>query len=153
VPVANASSPGLDAEPSICLTLEWLQGVVEAASGFHQGRYDAWPAAAMNTVPGRPLSDSPSWRRMPWVAVVTNAGFFLAEIIVGAATRPVALQADAVDFFGEAANCAISLGVAGMAPAWRARAAILKGRFMIIFAFRVPGSTARQLWQQMAASR
>ena len=38
-----------------------------------------------------------------------------------------ALQADALDFFGDAANYAISLGVAGMALVWRARAALVKG--------------------------
>ena len=38
-----------------------------------------------------------------------------------------ALQADALDFFGDAANYAISLGVAGLALVWRARAALVKG--------------------------
>ncbi len=37
-----------------------------------------------------------------------------------------ALQADALDFLGDAANYAISLLVAGMALAWRARAALAK---------------------------
>ena len=45
---------------------------------------------------------------------------FLAEIIAGLAAGSAALQADALDFFGDAANYAISLGVAGMALGWRA---------------------------------
>jgi hypothetical protein len=53
--------------------------------------------------------------------------FFLAEIIAGVAAGSAALQADALDFFGDAANYAISLGVAGMALTWRARAAVAKG--------------------------
>jgi Co/Zn/Cd efflux system component len=90
----------------------------------------------------KPLN-SPSWRRALWIALVVNAGFFLAEVIAGAAAGSVALQADALDFFGDAANYAISLGVAGMALAWRARAAIAKGGTLIAFALWVLSSTAR----------
>ena len=71
-----------------------------------------------------------------------NAGFFVAEIVAGAAAGSAALQADALDFFGDAANYAISLGVAGMALAWRARAAVAKGGTLIAFALWVLGSTA-----------
>jgi Co/Zn/Cd efflux system component len=52
---------------------------------------------------------------------------FLAEIVVGAAAGSMSVQADAIDFLGDSANYAISLGVAGMALTWRARAALLKG--------------------------
>ena len=85
--------------------------------------------------------NSPGWRRALWIALVINAGFFLAEIIVGVAAGSAALQADALDFFGDAANYAISLGVAGMALIWRARAAIAKGGTLIVFALWVLGST------------
>ena len=71
-----------------------------------------------------------------------NAGFFLAEIVAGLAAGSAALQADALDFFGDAANYATSLGVAGMALAWRARAATVKGGTLIAFALWVLGSTA-----------
>jgi divalent metal cation (Fe/Co/Zn/Cd) transporter len=66
---------------------------------------------------------------------------FLAEIIAGLAAGSAALQADALDFFGDAANYAISLGVAGMALGWRARAALVKGGTLIAFALWVLGST------------
>ncbi len=56
--------------------------------------------------------------------------------------RTAALQADALDFFGDAANYAISLGVAGLALAWRARAAAVKGATLIAFALWVLASTA-----------
>jgi Co/Zn/Cd efflux system component len=85
--------------------------------------------------------NSPGWRRALWIALVINAGFFLAEIIAGVAAGSAALQADALDFFGDAANYAISLGVAGMALTWRARAAVAKGGTLIVFALWVLGST------------
>jgi Co/Zn/Cd efflux system component len=75
---------------------------------------------------GNPLN-SPSWRRALWIALAVNASFFLAEIIAGVAAGSAALQAHALDFFGDAANYAISLGVAGLALGWRARAALAKG--------------------------
>ena len=59
--------------------------------------------------------NGPAWRRALWIALIINAGFFVTEIVAGAAAGSAALQADALDFFGDAANYAISLGVAGMA--------------------------------------
>jgi Co/Zn/Cd efflux system component len=86
--------------------------------------------------------NSSKWRRVLWIALIINAGFFVAEIVAGAAAGSSALQADALDFFGDAANYAISLGVAGMALAWRARAAAAKGGTLIAFAIWVLGNTA-----------
>ena len=65
--------------------------------------------------------NSPGWRRALWIALAVNAGFFLAEIVAGAVAGSASLQADALDFFGDATNYAISLGVAGLALAWRSR--------------------------------
>lgn len=86
--------------------------------------------------------DSRKWRRTLWIALAVNAGFFAAEVVAGAAAGSAALQADALDFFGDAANYAISLGVAGMALTWRARAAVAKGGTMLAFALWVLGSMA-----------
>jgi Co/Zn/Cd efflux system component len=85
--------------------------------------------------------NSPQWRRALWVALAINGGFFLGEIAAGLAAGSASLQADALDFFGDAANYAISLGVAGMALAWRARAAVIKGGTLIAFALWVLAST------------
>jgi Co/Zn/Cd efflux system component len=74
----------------------------------------------------RPAVD-PRWRQALWIALIVNATMFVAEISVGEIADSRSLQADALDFFGDAANYAISLGVAGMALLWRARAALLKG--------------------------
>jgi Co/Zn/Cd efflux system component len=90
------------------------------------------PAEALN---------SPRWRRALWIALAINGGFFVVEIVAGAAAGSASLQADALDFFGDAANYAISLGVAGMALAWRARAALAKGGTMSLFALWVLGNT------------
>jgi Co/Zn/Cd efflux system component len=100
----------------------------------HDPAYSA--AARSNTL------NSPKWRRALWLALLINAGFFAAEMVAGAAAGSVSLQADALDFFGDAANYAISLGVAGMALHWRSRAAIAKGGTLIAFALWVLGSTA-----------
>jgi Co/Zn/Cd efflux system component len=86
-------------------------------------------------------TNTPHWRRALWIALVVNAGFFLTEIVAGLAAGSAALQADALDFFGDSANYAISLGVAGMTLTWRARAALVKGSTLIAFALWVLGST------------
>jgi len=91
---------------------------------------------------GSDALNSSKWQRALWVALIINAGFFVAEIVAGVAAGSAALQADALDFFGDATNYAISLGVAGMALQWRSRAAVAKGGTLIAFALWVLGSTA-----------
>jgi Co/Zn/Cd efflux system component len=98
--------------------------------------------SACSASPPGGAPNSPQWRRALWIAFAINAGFFVAEIAAGAAAGSAALQADALDFFGDAANYAISLGVAGLALIWRARAAVAKGSTLILFALWVLGSTA-----------
>lgn len=77
--------------------------------------------------------NDPRWRRALWIALIVNAAMFGVEMVAGAAADSRALQADALDFLGDAANYAISLMVAGMALAWRARAALLKGLSLLGF--------------------
>jgi Co/Zn/Cd efflux system component len=86
--------------------------------------------------------DSPGWRHALWTALVLNAGMFVAEIAAGVAAGSASLQADALDFLGDAANYAISLGVAGMVLAWRARAALVKGATLFALGLWVIGTTA-----------
>ena len=83
---------------------------------------------------------SPRWRRALWIALGVNAGMFALEIGAGIASESMALLADALDFLGDAANYAISLGVAGMALAWRARAALLKGVTLALFGIWLIGA-------------
>src|SRR3954447_11180678 len=88
------------------------------------------------------LLDSPAWRRALWIALAVNAGMFLTEIVAGVAAGSASLQADALDFLSDAANYAISLGVAGMVLTWRARAALLKGASLGLLGLWVLASTA-----------
>lgn len=90
--------------------------------------------------------NSPRWRRALWIALAVNAGMFALEIAAGVAADSKSLQADALDFFGDSVNYAISLGVAGMALALRARAALLKGTSLLILGLWVLGSTISGLF-------
>ncbi|RJF95587.1 cation transporter [Noviherbaspirillum saxi] len=71
-----------------------------------------------------------TYRRILWIALVVNAGMFGIELFSGWAAGSVSLLADAVDFFGDAANYAVSLFVLGLAPIWRSRTALIKGLTM-----------------------
>ena len=84
--------------------------------------------------------NDPRWRRILWIALVVNAAMFLVEMAAGTAADSRALQADALDFLGDAANYAVSLAVVSAALAWRARAALVKSLFMLGFAGWVFGS-------------
>jgi Co/Zn/Cd efflux system component len=91
-------------------------------------------------------SADPRWRRALWIALGVNAAMFAAEIVAGVAGGSKALQADALDFLGDSANYAISLGVAGMALAWRARAALLKGATLAILGIYVLAAALWAVW-------
>lgn len=84
----------------------------------------------------------PGWRRALIVALVLNLAMFGVEVGAGIEAGSASLRADALDFLGDAANYAISLGVAGLALRWRARAAFVKGATMFSFGLWVLGSTA-----------
>ncbi|MDH3235809.1 MAG: cation transporter [Alphaproteobacteria bacterium] len=69
----------------------------------------------------------PRARTVLWIALALNAAMFAVEIGAGLAAKSVALQADALDFLGDAATYAISLFVLTRSVRWRAGAAVLKG--------------------------
>jgi Co/Zn/Cd efflux system component len=89
-----------------------------------------------------PQSDG-RYRRVLWIALAINAAMFLVEIVAGLIAGSASLQADALDFLGDAGNYAISLAVVGMALHLRARAALAKAATMGLFGLWVIGST---LW-------
>jgi len=80
----------------------------------------------------RPSVD-PRFRRALWIALVVNAFMFVAEIAASWSSGSVSLLADAVDFFGDAANYALSLAVLAMAMHVRSKAAIVKAACMAAF--------------------
>src|SRR5262245_60943330 len=67
------------------------------------------------------------YRRVLWIVLAINAAMFFVEIAAGVAAGSASLQADALDFLGDASNYVISLFVVGMALRYRASAALLKG--------------------------
>lgn len=93
--------------------------------------------------------DSPRYRRVLWIALVVNAAMFALEIGAGLRSGSVSLLADAIDFFGDAANYGVTLAVLSMGVIWRARAALLKGASMLLFGLLVAGKT---LWALQAGT-
>jgi Co/Zn/Cd efflux system component len=84
----------------------------------------------------------PRYRRVLWVALIVNAAMFGVEIVGGMQAESTSLLADAVDFFGDAANYGVSLAVLSMGALWRSRAALLKGACMGAFGLFVLARTA-----------
>jgi Co/Zn/Cd efflux system component len=85
-----------------------------------------------------------AYRRVLWAVLAINVAMFAVEVIAGLAAGSAALQADALDFLGDAANYAISLLVVGMALCYRASAALAKGATMAAFGLWVIGTV---VWQ------
>jgi Co/Zn/Cd efflux system component len=67
---------------------------------------------------------------------------FGVEVGVGFTAGSASLQADALDFLGDAANYGISLFVVGMALRYRAAAALAKGTTMGLFGLWIVGTVA-----------
>lgn len=84
-----------------------------------------------------PKKPNSKFRTALWIALFINLAMFLVEIVGGAYANSSALWADALDFFGDAVNYAISLAVLGASLYWRATVALLKGFTMAAFGFVV----------------
>jgi len=80
-----------------------------------------------------PRRGSAAYRRVLWAVMIVNAAMFVVEVGAGLAAGSAALQADALDFLGDAANYAASLFVVGMALRYRAMAATAKALTMAAF--------------------
>jgi Co/Zn/Cd efflux system component len=87
-----------------------------------------------------PHRGNTGYRRVLWAVLAINAAMFLVEIGAGVAAGSASLQADALDFFGDAANYAISLLVVGMVLRYRALAALAKGTTMGLFGLWIIGT-------------
>lgn len=84
-----------------------------------------------------PKQPSSKFRTALWIALILNAAMFLVEIVGGMYANSTALWADALDFFGDAVNYAVSLVVLSASLYWRATVALLKGITMALFGFIV----------------
>lgn len=76
---------------------------------------------------------NPRYRRILWTALALNAAMFLVEIVAGFRSGSVSLLADAIDFFGDAANYGLTLAVLPLGLAWSSRAALIKAASMLAF--------------------
>jgi Co/Zn/Cd efflux system component len=85
---------------------------------------------------------SAEYKRRLWLVITINASMFLVEMAAGALAGSQALQADALDFLGDATTYGISLAVIGAAIQIRARAAVLKAFSLTAMGLWVLGSTA-----------
>ena len=92
-------------------------------------------------------STAPGYRRVLWIALAVNALMFAVEIGAGLASGSVSLLADAIDFFGDAANYALTLAVLSLGAVWRTRAALVKAASMLLFGTLVLGKAAWTLSQ------
>jgi Co/Zn/Cd efflux system component len=107
------------------------------------------PSIGVSTPPplhfGKP-KEIAAWRRALWIVLAINAAMFVIEVGAGLAAGSASLQADALDFLGDAANYAISLFVVGMTLRYRAFAALGKGATMGLFGLWVIATVLWHAW-------
>lgn len=84
---------------------------------------------------------SADYKRRLWLVIVLNATMFLVEMAAGHLARSQALQADALDFLGDAMTYGISLAVIGSTIQVRTNAALVKGASLLLMGLWVLGST------------
>jgi Co/Zn/Cd efflux system component len=87
-------------------------------------------------------ANDPRYRKILWVALIVNLAMFGIEIGAGFKSGSTSLLADAIDFFGDAANYGVSLAVLSAGVVLRAKAALFKGACMLGFGLFVLGRTA-----------
>lgn len=84
---------------------------------------------------------SPRYRRILWVVIALNALMFAVEVVAGALSGSMSLQADAMDFAADAATYGLTLYMIGRPAAWRATAALIKGASLALMGVYVLGAT------------
>lgn len=89
---------------------------------------------------------SADYKRRLWVVIAINAAMFAVEMAAGQLAGSQALQADALDFLGDAMTYGISLAVIGASLQTRALAAMVKGVSLLAMGLWVFGSTVHQVF-------
>jgi cation diffusion facilitator family transporter len=84
---------------------------------------------------------SDDYKRRLWLVIFLNAAMFVVEMTAGHLAKSQALQADALDFFGDALTYGISLAVIGASVRIRTTAALAKGISLLLMGVWVMGST------------
>lgn len=97
---------------------------------------------------GNPVFDGVDrrYKHALWAVIVINAAMFLVEMTAGKLAGSQALQADALDFLGDALTYGLSLAVIGMSLKIRSTAALLKGASLLLMGLWVLGSTIHQVF-------
>ena len=97
---------------------------------------------------GNPQFDGldPNYKRVLWAVILINAAMFLVEMSAGKLAGSQALQADALDFLGDAFTYGLSLAVIGMSIKVRSTAALIKGVSLLLMGLWVFGSTTYQFF-------
>ncbi len=84
---------------------------------------------------------SADYKRRLWIVIALNAVMFVVEMGAGQLAKSQALQADALDFLGDALTYGISLAVIGASIRVRTNAALAKGISLFLMGSWVFGST------------
>ena len=84
---------------------------------------------------------SPDYKRRLWLVIFINAAMFAVETTAGHLAASQALQADALDFLGDAVTYGISLAVIGASLQVRSTAALAKGISLAAMGLWVFGAT------------
>ncbi len=97
---------------------------------------------------GNPVFDGvdPRYKLVLWVVIIINAVMFFVEMTAGKLAGSQALQADALDFLGDALTYGMSLAVIGMSLKVRTTAAMIKGLSLLAMGLWVLGSTLYQFF-------
>ena len=89
---------------------------------------------------------SADYKRRLWLVIAINAVMFVVEMTAGHIAKSQALQADALDFLGDALTYGISLAVIGASLKLRATAALFKGASLLLMGLWVMGSTVYRVF-------
>lgn len=92
---------------------------------------------------------SADYKRRLWLVIALNATMFVVEMSAGHAAKSQALQADALDFLGDALTYGLSLAVIGASVAVRTNAALVKGISLLLMGMWVFGAT---IWRVFFAA-
>lgn len=84
---------------------------------------------------------SSEYKKRLWWVIAINATMFFIEIAAGHVAKSQALQADALDFLGDALTYGISLAVIGASVQVRTNAALFKSVSLLLMGLWVFGST------------
>ncbi len=89
---------------------------------------------------------SNEYKRRLWIVIALNATMFVVEMTAGHYAKSQALQADALDFLGDALTYGISLAVIGASIRARTNAALAKGISLFFMGAWVFGSTVYRVF-------